>query len=128
MASHISETERVRLLSHALALGVVAIAAVTRYLFGVADAAASFWLFHAAVAVSALWGGWSPALVATLTSLLVVRISSTIDLFPAALFFIDGLLVSAVVVWSRDALRRQQARTTMAEARIRELEAIARRG
>jgi PAS domain S-box-containing protein len=129
MASHSSETERGRHLSHALALGVVAIAAVTRYAFGIAaDPAESFWLFHAAVAVSALRGGWSPAVVAMLASLLVARIGSGITFLSAGLFCVEGLLVSAVVVWSRDALRRQRQRMTVAETRIRELEAVAQRG
>jgi PAS domain-containing protein len=128
VTSQMSPEERSRLLSHGLALGAVAAAVIVRWMLGVSDIAAAFWLFDAVVAISALYGGWSPATVAALSSLLVVRIGSGISLLSCGLFFAEALFIAAVLLQLKRALERQRRRTSAADAKIQDLKRIERSG
>lgn len=121
------DAEQTRLLSHLFALAAVAVAAIVRYALGVAGAAVPFAFFHASVALSALRGGWPAALVATLASLLVARVSGGAALGPSIAFVLEALVIAGVTIRVSDLLRLQRRRTTAADDLLRELKTTEQR-
>ena len=113
-----------RLLTDLFAIGVVAAAVAARFGLGFTGVAVPFALFYAAVALSAVKGGWPPAVVATLTALLVARVSSDISFLQSVAFVFEALVIAAVVIRVSESLLSQRRRTTAADELVRELKII----
>jgi PAS domain S-box-containing protein len=90
--------ERTRIAGHLFAVGVVAGAALLRWLLGTWLVEPEFWLFQVAIALAAAYGGTAAALVATLFSVLLTQVGSAVPLSTALLFGLEGLLIALVVV------------------------------
>jgi PAS domain S-box-containing protein len=95
-----------------------------RWLLGIPASAAPFLFFHAAIAVTAAYSGLAAAGVATLTSLLIARLTTDMALQEGVVFSLEGLLVAAVIVWIQAKVRAERQRLAAAAARIQGLEAI----
>jgi hypothetical protein len=112
------------LVPHLVAIGLVAAAVAARFLLGFVGADVPFALFYAAVALSALRDGWPPAAVATLTALLVARITSDVSFVQSVAFVFEALIIAAVTIRVGDSLRLQRRRTSAADELVRELKTI----
>ncbi len=114
--------------AHALALLFVTGAVAAKVFIGISAPAATFVLLAAAVALSAATGGFSAGIVATLAGVVLAR---TINHAPAAssvLFASEGLVISMVIL-RLSAVAEEYARDVdAAEARIRDLKILERRG
>jgi PAS domain S-box-containing protein len=117
-----------RLGTHALALALVALATVAKFLVGATDPGASFLLSNAVVAASASVGGLSAGAVAGLAALLVARITSPVSPTTSVLFAVEALLISLVVGRMSAASREHRQVLEADEGRIRELLAVERHG
>lgn len=118
--------ERERLIIHAAALGMVVAIAAVRFI-APSGSSIPFALFDVAIAASALLGGMSPAIVATLTAVLLTRLAAPVDgvereLGVAALFAIQALAVAAIVARSTVRARRATAETAEMRGRLASLE------
>ena len=125
-SQQIDGDERKRLLSHAFALTTVAVAAAFNSALAGAHAAAPFLLFQAAVAITATQTDFAAASVATLASLLAVRLVSGVDLVTGLLFSAEALLISVLIVRIRRMLEKERQRTAAADDWIRALKATER--
>jgi PAS domain S-box-containing protein len=124
----VSREERKRLLTHALALALVACATVTKLVVGATGAAPTFLLSSAAVAFSASVGGLSAGAVAALAALLVARVSSQVQPTAGALFVLEALMISVLAARMSAAVQRQRGQLKAAEARVQELQSLVRHG
>ena len=124
---NLETTEQKRLIAHAIAIGAVAVAVVTRWLFGFGGDA-PFALFFAAIAVSAACGGIAPALVAALASLIAVRVTTDASFAAALMFAAEGMTVALVVVVLRASLDDERKRISAMEPWMRELKSTERQG
>jgi PAS domain S-box-containing protein len=124
---NLETTERKRLIAHAIAVGAVAAAVAVRWILG-AGGSAPFALFFAAIAVSAAYGGFAPALVAALASLLTVRITADVAFAAALLFAAEGVAIALVVVVLRASLDGERKRMRAMEPWMRELKSTERQG
>src|SRR5262245_34875239 len=88
--------EHRHLRTSAFALASVAIALVMKWLLGFPASVAPFLFLHAAIAATASYGGFTAAAIATLTSLLVARLTTNMSLWEGVAFSAEGLLVSVV--------------------------------
>src|SRR5262245_17704899 len=112
----------------AFALASVAIALVMKWLLGFPASVAPFLFLHAAIAATASYGGFTAAAIATLTSLLVARLTTDISLWEGVAFSLEGLLIAAVVIQILAKVRAERQRVAGAAARIQALEAIEHHG
>jgi PAS domain S-box-containing protein len=117
-----------RLGTHALAIALVGLATVAKFLVGATDAGASFLLSSAAVAASASVGGLSAGVVAGLTALFVARVTSPVSPTTSVLFAVEALLISLVVGRMSAAIQGHRRLLEAADGRIRELLAVERQG
>jgi PAS domain S-box-containing protein len=124
---NLETTERKRLISHAIAIGAVAAAVVVRWIVGVGGGT-PFSLLFGAIAVSAACGGTAPALVATLASLLAVRVTTDAPFTAALLFAAEGIVIALVVVVLRASLEDERKRMSAMEPWMRELKSTERQG
>src|SRR5262245_32767529 len=108
----IESDEGTRIAGHLFAVGVVAGAALLRWILGTWIVEPEFWLFHVAIVLSAAYRGTAAALVATLFSVLLARVGSAVPRSTALLFGLEGLLIALVVIRlakAVEALRRSLA-------------------
>ena len=125
-----SEEERDRLASHAIALVLVAAIAALKYVSGLTLHSAPFTLYAVAVAASAARGGFAPAVVATLASVLVAGIGAAQPVDPdiRMLFVTEALAVGGIVSFVAGRLRVIESRLDAAEAAKQDYELRDRRG
>jgi PAS domain S-box-containing protein len=116
--------ERRDLRASAFALAAVAAALVMKWLLGIPASGAPFLFLHIAIAVTAAYGGLTAAGVATLTSLLVARLTTNISLWEGVVFSLEGLLIAAVIVRILAKVAAERQRLGAAANRIQALEAI----
>lgn len=128
LANRLSNEERARLLPHLFALGVVAAAAVAMYSLGATGGGVPFALYSVAVVASAIRGGWPPAVVATLTSLLVARVVDHVRLAPSVWFLVEALVLSVLTIRLKESLQLQRRRTVASDALIGELKEVEQQG
>src|SRR5436309_1390913 len=117
-----------RLRAHALALLFVTAAAAAKFFLGVTGASAAFVLSGAAVAFSTATGGLTPGLVATLGAVLLARLLDHSPAATSALFVVEGVLISFVIMRLAATTEDYVREVDAAEARIRDLKALERRG
>jgi PAS domain S-box-containing protein len=117
-----------RLRAHALALLFVTAAVAAKFFLGMTGASAGFVLSGAAVALSAATGGLTPGLVATLAAVLLARVLDHAPAATSALFTVEGILISLVIVRLAATTEEYVRELDGAEARIRDLKALERRG
>ena len=98
-----------------------------RWLFGFGGDAL-FALFFAAIAVSAACGGTAPALIASLASLLAVRLTTDASFAATLLFVAEGSAVALVVVLLRASRDAERQRMSAMEPWMRELKSTERQG
>jgi PAS domain S-box-containing protein len=127
MLRRLDTSEQQRLTTHAVGLGTVGAAVFLRWALGVADDP-QFWLFSAAIAVSAAFGGTAPALVAALSSLLAVRLTTDLPMTSGLLFVAEGLTVAIVVAFLRTTIEQERQRMSAIEPWMRELKSTERQG
>ena len=120
--------QRQHLRASAFALASVAVALVMKWLLGFPASSAPFLFLHAAIAATASYGGFAAAAVATLTSLLVARLTTDMSLWEGVAFSLEGLLIAAVVIQILAKVRAERQRLAAAANRIQALEAIERHG
>lgn len=117
-----SQQEREKRAAHAFALLVVCAVAIVKYVTGVTLHDSPFTLYVFAVAASAAHGGFAPAVVATLASIVVAGPEGT----AARLAFgAEGVFVALVVSAIRSRLERREswlgaAGATIADLRLRD--------
>jgi PAS domain-containing protein len=117
-----------RLLTHGLALALVACAAATVFFAGATGAGPTFLLSNAVVAISASVGGFWAGAVAALASLLAARLMSQVGPTSSVLFVLEALLISLLVARMTLSVQKQRRQVKAAEARIDELELLVRHG
>ncbi len=117
--------ERQRLTTHAVGLGAVGAAVFVRWALGVRRRAAVLAVL-AAIAVSAAVGGTTPALVAALSSLLAVRLTTDLPMTSGLLFVAEGLTVALVVAFLRTTIEQERERMSAMEPWMRELKSTER--
>ncbi|HSK08521.1 MAG TPA: GAF domain-containing protein [Vicinamibacterales bacterium] len=125
-----SEREREKRAAYAFALLLVALVAAVKDVTGVTVNDAPFTLYAFAIAASAAWGGFTPALVTTLASLLVGGLGAAppVTTESQLLFGAEGLSL-AVIVWVfRSRIQAREARLDAAQATIAALKAQGREG
>jgi PAS domain S-box-containing protein len=120
--------ERQHLRASAFALASVAVALVMKWLLGFPASGAPFLFLHAAIAATASYGGFTAAAVATLTSLLVARLTADMSLWEGVAFSLEGLLIAAVVIQILAKVRAERQSLVAAANRIQALEAIEHQG
>ena len=118
---------RRRLAAHGFAVGVVAGAALLRWILRTSTDEPQFWLFHVAIALSAAYGGTAAALVATLLSVLLARVGSAVPLSTALLFGLEGLLIALVVLRMAKAMQDLRRSLATLDSSTRELKSVERR-
>jgi PAS domain S-box-containing protein len=125
-----SEEERDRLASHAIALFLVATVAALKYVSGLTLHSAPFTLYAIAIAASAARGGFAPAVVATLASVLVAGIGAREPVDPDVrmLFVVEALALGGIVSFVAGRLRIIEARLDASEAANQDLQLRDRRG
>ncbi len=117
-----SPQEREKRVEHAWALLLVAAVAIVKYVTGLTLHDAPFTLFLLVIAASAAWGGFAPALAATLASLLVVGLRGGPPGAAARLLFLaEGLSVAFIVSAFRSRVQAGESRLATAEATITDL-------
>jgi hypothetical protein len=99
-----------------------------KWLLGFPASSAPFLFLHAAIAATASYGGFTAAAVATLTSLLVARLTTDMSLWEGVAFSLEGLLIAAVVIQILAKVRAERQRLVAAANRIQALEAIEHKG
>jgi len=124
----IDAAERQRLAGLAAAVAAVAAALLLQVVAGWPPATSPFWLFHAAVAIAALYGGFSAASLAILTSLLIARMNAGVDLWTGMFFCLEAVIIATVLVRTADSLQRQRQRGAAAQKYILELKSFERQG
>jgi PAS domain S-box-containing protein len=117
-----------RLRAYALALLFVTVALAAKFFAGVTADAATFVLLSAAVAASAATGGLSTGLVATLTAVVLARIVNHAPLSASLLFAMEGFVITLVIVRLSATTEEYVREVDAAEARIRDLKVLERRG
>lgn len=122
------EHERRR--AHLFALLLVAIVATAKDVSGLTDCSASYTVYMLAIGVSALVGGFAPACVAMMASVLLVGVHAQPALGSAGrmVFALEGLGVAALVAVVRSRVLRADAQIAALEAVNDELSGQARRG
>jgi len=89
---------REQLRTQGLVLTWVATALVLRYLLGADETAATFLFYPVVVAFAALRGGWTSGLVASLASVVAIRLVGSPGTWTSSLFVGESLVLSAIVV------------------------------
>jgi len=117
-----------RLTSYTLAASVVAAAFLLQWTLGRTAGTPQFWLFHVAIALTAAYGGAAATLVATLLSVLLVRLSSAVPLSTSLLFGVEGLLIGLVVLRLTKVIQDLQRSLGVLTGSVRELESAERQG
>jgi PAS domain S-box-containing protein len=112
----------------ALAVAAVVAVALVRYLLGAHEAAAAFLLMSAVVAYSASAGGWPAAIAAALVAILIARFTAEVGPLALALFFVESLLITGLVLTFRTSMRERGLTLDAANERIGELNASERHG
>jgi PAS domain S-box-containing protein len=122
--------ERERRRAHLFALLLVAVVATVKLVTGVTDGSASYTLYVLAIAVSALRGGFAPACVATMASVLLAgaHAHSTIGSADRMVFALEGLGVAALVAVVSSRVREADTQLAMLHVANDELRGQARRG
>jgi PAS domain S-box-containing protein len=124
----IGAAEWKRLGTHGLALALVGLATLAKFLADASGAGSSFLLFSAAVAASASVGGLSAGVVAGLAALLVARVTSPVSPTTSVLFGVEALLISLVVGRISAEIQEHRRLLEAAEGRMRKLLAVERYG
>src|SRR4029450_1004435 len=109
---------RHHLRASAFALASVAVALVMKWLLGFPASGGPFLFLHAAIAATASYGGFTAAAVATLTSLLVARLTTDMSLWEGVAFALEGLLIAAVVIQILAKMRAERQRLAAARHRL----------
>jgi PAS domain-containing protein len=109
---------------------LVAVVATAKHVTGLTDGSASYTVYLLAIAVSALLGGFPPACVAVMASVLLVGVHahSPIGSTGRILFALEGLGVAALVTAVRNRVSRADAELAALQAVNDELRGQARRG
>ncbi len=125
-----SAQDREKLAAHALALLLVCAVALVKYVTGLTVDRAPFTLYTLAIVVSAARGGFGPAVVATLASVVVGAVVAPPvgQGHPRLLFAFEGLGVALIASAIRSHLRASDARLAAAQATIADLKARDRHG
>jgi PAS domain S-box-containing protein len=121
----IDTDERRRLAAHGFAVSVVAGSVLLRRLLGISTDEPQLWLFHVAIALSAAYAGTAPALVATLLSVLLARVSG-VPLLTALLFGLEGLLIAFLVLRMAKAIHEGRRSVATLNSSVRDLESAER--
>lgn len=120
-------SDRQRLINHAIALLLVAVAVGARAALAPADGPSAFLLSSAAIAASAWFGGASAGLTATLAALLAARVLSHVDLIASMLFIAESLLIVWLTTRALQAVSRTADAVVSANGRIDDLLGVQRR-
>lgn len=125
-----SQQEREKRADHAFALLLVSVVASVKNVTGLTLHDAPFTLYAIAVAASAVRGGFAPALVATLTAVLVSGLGapSPVDWQARLLFAAEGVAIALLVSVIRSNVQAGEARLRAAEATIAESRLRERQG
>jgi PAS domain S-box-containing protein len=117
-----SPQEREKRAAHAVALLLVTIVAIVKLVTGVTGHDAPFTLYAVAVAASAARGGFAPALVATLASILFSGLNAPSPGWHERLLFaVEGGAIALIVSAFRSRVQASQGRFRAAEAAVAEL-------
>jgi PAS domain S-box-containing protein len=116
--------------AHLSALLLVAVVATAKHVTGLTEGSATYTVYMLAIAVSALVGGFAPACVAVMASVLLAgayahTANGSTD---RLLFALEGLGMAAVVAAVSSRVRAADARVETLEAASDELRGEARRG
>ena len=122
------ELERRR--AHLFALLLVAVVATAKHVIGLTDGSASFSVYLLAIAVSALRGGFAPACVALMASVLLAGADapSAIGSAGRMVFALEGLGVAALVTAVSSRVRRADTQVEVLQVANDELREQVRRG
>jgi PAS domain S-box-containing protein len=122
------EHERRR--AHLFALLLVAVVATAKRVTGLTDGSESYTVYVLAIGVSAVVGGFAPAFVATMASVLLVgaHAHTAIGSPGRMVFALEGLGVAALVAAVRSQVRKADAQIVALHAANDELRGQARRG
>ncbi len=105
-----------------LVLTWVATALVLRYVLGADETAATFIFYPVVVAFAAWRGGWTSGLVASLASVVAIRLVGSPGVWTASLFVAEGLVLTAVIVSLTSRLHERAETLDEANRRIGELQ------
>lgn len=113
-----SQQERDLRAAYAVAGALVAAAGLLKYVTGLTLVDSPFTLYLAAVVAAAARGGFSPAIVAVLASIVVAGAShgSTLTLAARAVFALEGVAAALIVSWLRSRLAALESRLQAAKA------------
>ena len=116
--------------AHLFALLLVAVAATAKHVTGLTDGSKTYTVYMLAIAISALMGGFAPACVAVMASLLLAGAyaHTAIGSAELLLFALEGLGVAVVVAAVSSRVRAANAEIETLEAASGELRGQARRG
>ena len=117
-----------RLTAQAFAASVVAGAFLLHWTLGRTAGEPQFWLFHLAIVLTAASAGAAATLVATLLSVLLVRLSSAVPMSTAVLFGVEGLLIGLVVLRMTKVIQDLSRSLGVLKGSVRELESAERQG
>ncbi len=124
-----SDEEHEKRAAHAFALLLVSLVATVKQVTGVTVSDAPFALYALVVALSAARGGFAPAVVATLASVLLGGMPLPRgDVAPRLLFAAEGVALAAFVAAIRSRLQAARVRQAGADATIADLRARDRHG
>jgi PAS domain S-box-containing protein len=126
LIDRLDDRERRRLRGQAAALLIVAAAVVLKLIVGGPSQAASFALFNLAVAGAALAGGLPSALLGALAAVLSARLIFDASWSAAAVFFVEAMLVAALIVVVRSRAEQMAGWLADADAEVRDLRAAVR--
>ena len=116
--------------AHLFALLLVAVVATAKHVTGLTDGSKTYTVYMLAIAVSALMGGFAPACVAVMASVLLAGAyaQTAIGSAELLLFALEGLAMAAVVAAVSSRVREAAAQVGTLEAASDELRGQARRG
>ena len=117
-----------RLTAQAFAASVVAGAFLLHWTLGRTAGEPQFWLFHLAIVLTAACAGAAATLVATLLSVLLVRLSSAVPMSTAVLFGVEGLLIGLVVLRMAKVIQDLSRSLGVLKGSVRELASAERQG
>lgn len=113
-----SQEERDLRAAHAVALVLAGAAGLLKYVTGLTLVDSPFTLYLVAVAASAAHGGFPPALVAVLASIVVAGLGggSNLTVLARVVFAVEGVGVALIVSWLRSRLAALESRLQAAKA------------
>src|SRR3954469_17830618 len=124
--SQIEAEELARLRAHGFALALAGAAWLARLVLGANNLPSAFVFAGCAVAIATWRGGFTAGTVAALTTTLLARATTSIDLVTSLRLTADTLLLAFLVSRYAASLADRTTRLAAAELRIRELQASER--